>query len=359
MDALEIGGDFDWRHRPYEACHPWPASHTWYSLGREALRAAVCQAGSRHVWLPGYFCRDAVLYLEGAGYLVSFYHDSPVQLQPSWDSLNPQPGDAVVAVNYFGSRSGEAWRSWPQKRPDVVLVEDHTHDPFSPWACASTAHFAFASARKTLPIPDGGILWSPSGRELPARASACNWLASTLKAAGMVSKSIYLDSESRSAALKHTIRWLLKSGDQTLCLEGDAWPFAVGQAGSSGRCASPVAGPPGTKRAVVFGPFARAGQPCAPVPRVAGRKLPLQSGPPVSNAGATRSRSSRADRPRHLLSGSLAPSGQRPSRLPGPRGSHTDSPAGPEIRLIGRPVRMGEPRVLLPGFLSEFPQNSC
>ena len=217
MDVLEIGGDFDWRHRPYEACLPWPATHTWYSLGREALRAAVCQAGSRHVWLPGYFCRDAILYLEGAGYPVSFYRDSPVQLQPSWDSLDPQPGDAVVAVNYFGLRSGEAWREWSQKRPDVVLVEDHTHDPFSPWARASTADFAFASARKTFPIPDGGILWSPSGRELPARASSSNWLASTLKTAGMVSKSIYLDSSSRSAALKHATRWFLKSGDQTLC----------------------------------------------------------------------------------------------------------------------------------------------
>src|SRR5690606_20748126 len=47
-------------------------------------------------------------------------------------------------------------------------IEDHTHDPLSPWAAGSTASYCVASLRKSLPIPDGAALWSPSGRALPS-----------------------------------------------------------------------------------------------------------------------------------------------------------------------------------------------
>ena len=66
----------------------------------------------------------------------------------------------VVGVNYFGVREAEPWQAW-RERTECILVEDHAHDPASAWATTSTADYAFSSLRKTLPVPDGAILWSP------------------------------------------------------------------------------------------------------------------------------------------------------------------------------------------------------
>ncbi len=85
-------------------------------------------------------------------------------------TLQPRAGDAILAVDYFGARHGAAWRAFQAGRQDTLLIEDHSHDPQSTWATSSTADYAFASLRKTMPISDGAILWSPRGRALPADA---------------------------------------------------------------------------------------------------------------------------------------------------------------------------------------------
>jgi hypothetical protein len=50
----------------------------------------------------------------------------------------------------------------------VPVIEDHSHDPASPLAFGSAAAYAFASLRKSLPLPDGGMLWSPVGLPVPS-----------------------------------------------------------------------------------------------------------------------------------------------------------------------------------------------
>ena len=77
--------------------------------------------------------------------------------------------DVVLAVNYFGVRAGEPWQQWREKHA-CVLLEDHSHDPVSGWAQSSRADYAFSSLRKTMPVPDGAILWSPLGHPLPITA---------------------------------------------------------------------------------------------------------------------------------------------------------------------------------------------
>jgi hypothetical protein len=51
--------------------------------------------------------------------------------------------------------------------PTAFAVEDHTHDPWSEYAASSTADLCMASLRKTLPVSDGAVLWSPRGHALP------------------------------------------------------------------------------------------------------------------------------------------------------------------------------------------------
>jgi hypothetical protein len=66
-------------------------------------------------------------------------------------------------MNYFGLRTPP-----DLELPEgVEVLEDHSHDPVSAWAEQSSADFCLASLRKTLPINDGGALWSPVGHRLP------------------------------------------------------------------------------------------------------------------------------------------------------------------------------------------------
>ena len=93
-----------------------------------------------------------------------------------------------MVVNYLGLRGPELLDGLDLG--EAALLVDHTHDPWSSWAIDGTADYAVASLRKTLPIPDGGVLWSPKGLALPAappltprRAAAADakWKAMRLK----------------------------------------------------------------------------------------------------------------------------------------------------------------------------------
>jgi len=95
-----------------------------------------------------------------------------------------------------------------------VLVEDHSHDPFSPWAVGSNADYAFSSLRKTLPVPDGAILWSPRGLDLPPQPRQTAE-GSELKLAAMLLKGRYLENGGDDA-LKERFRRLQIEGEEQL-----------------------------------------------------------------------------------------------------------------------------------------------
>jgi hypothetical protein len=124
----------------------------------------------------------------------------------------------VVAVNYFGVREGVPWDAW-RARTECVLVEDHAHDPASEWANASQADYAFTSLRKTLPVPDGAIIWSP--RELPLPDQPAGGAeGSELKLAAMLLKGEYLGGG--DDALKERFRQLQLDGEERLAASGIA-----------------------------------------------------------------------------------------------------------------------------------------
>ena len=161
-------------------------------LARHAV-AALVQMESENsptLWLPSYFCPEVAESCRGRCEIRE-YRDLPHWDEPEWKSLDPMPQDIVLTVNYFGMRDQAPWKDW-QERVHCVLLEDHSQDPFSRWAATSTADFAFSSARKTLPIPDGAILWSPTGRKLPSPPDGGDWSGSALKGAAMIYKMEYL-----------------------------------------------------------------------------------------------------------------------------------------------------------------------
>jgi len=216
----EIGGEFHLFDFPPEDWEPWPAERSYFRSGRAALAALYRQWTARHpgaqLWLPDYFCSDLVSSLQLRNIPIRFYLDNPQRTGPDLDHLDAAAGDMVLAVNYFGVRSGDQWRAWRESVPAVGLVEDHTHDPQSLWARSSIADYAFASLRKTIPIPDGAIAWSPRHLPVPEAAPGGSDVGSPLKLAAMLYKNRYLDSGGTLQNLKEAFLQLQKRSEQLL-----------------------------------------------------------------------------------------------------------------------------------------------
>ena len=124
--------------------------------GRQCIVALIRQNGWKRLWMPDYFCYEVIETIKGqTGIEVIQYEDNPlcegdVEKQPYED------GDVLLRMNYFGMRD---FRS--NKNISVPVIEDHSHDPFGHWALYSDADWCIASLRKSLPLPEGGMMWSP------------------------------------------------------------------------------------------------------------------------------------------------------------------------------------------------------
>jgi len=207
----EVGSEFHLPVDPPGPYHRWPEGSVWFALGRHALQALLRRLRTTTLWLPDYFCEEVARSWRDLAE-VRLYEDDPRWPEPDWDSLRPGPRDAVVAVNYFGVRTGDPWFAWREAN-ECVLVEDHAHDPSSEWATASRADYAFSSLRKTLPVPDGAILWSPRGLVLPDQPAG-GADGSELKLAAMLFKGEYLGGGSDE--LKERFRRLQLDGEERL-----------------------------------------------------------------------------------------------------------------------------------------------
>lgn len=175
VSVWEVGSEFHWSDT-YLATSDVAAGKravlpngALFSRARGALAALMemraAQGHLARLHLPSYFCMDIAEYLAGVGEVL-WYRHLPGQ-NVDFGTLSPAPGDMVLALNMFGAETGADWQRW-SGRTQICLIEDHTHDPLSAWAIASSADYAITSLRKTLPIPDGALLWSPRDHSLPA-----------------------------------------------------------------------------------------------------------------------------------------------------------------------------------------------
>jgi len=217
-DRWEHGSEFHW---PLPSSGdtgvpcPWSEDPSFLGSGRDAFRFLIAHGIQAHawrrLWVPSYMCQHVVETLTNTGIKCMLYEDAPDQAAPKAQTLSLESGDALLAVNYFGLRDASALDAIDMK--GASLIVDHTHDLLSSWAFDSKADYAIASLRKTLPTPDGGVLWSPKAHALPsppaltqerAMAARAKWKAMRLKAhylAGeLVSKSDFraLASEGES-----------------------------------------------------------------------------------------------------------------------------------------------------------------
>lgn len=167
-----------------------------YADGRHAIQHLIsCKRKKgewKRIWMPEYFCYEVIKAIQETGIVVEFYLDTPLSDDVKIvQSIPFQNGDVLFRMNYFGTRSFRDNRDIP-----VEVIEDHSHDLISGWALNSNADWCVASLRKTLPLPEGGILWSPLTRELPEKVetSVQNEVVSYKKLSAMLLKKLYLET---------------------------------------------------------------------------------------------------------------------------------------------------------------------
>lgn len=162
---MEFGSDFhllDYPKGGKSLLNYFPESNL-YASGRQALLDLAATRGWNRLWVPSYFCEESLECVSRAGIVVCRYECTPLS-EPVWSlrGLPVRGDDGLLVVNYFG-------RFDKRRFPEIgcEIVEDHTHNLIGNWAVNSSADWCVASLRKTLPIADGGILWSPGNHPLP------------------------------------------------------------------------------------------------------------------------------------------------------------------------------------------------
>ena len=176
--------------------NPWDFSCRFFGSGRDAFRALLLHGkisqGWRRLWIPSYFCPELIDALASTGLRIEAYTQSPENPILFAPHRPIQSGDVLLQVNLFGLHSkpyGEAI-----KRDGIFVIEDHTHDPWSGWANDSSADWCVASLRKTLPLPEGAVVWSPKCHDLPQEypIQSAHEAAALQKFAAALIKLLYL-----------------------------------------------------------------------------------------------------------------------------------------------------------------------
>lgn len=162
--------------------------------GRQCIVALIRHFGWGRLWMPDYFCYEVIETIkEQTGIEVILYEDNPLK-EKSVDQLPFEKGDVLLRMNFFGMRDLRSNKNIP-----IPVIEDHSHDPFGHWALYSDADWCVSSIRKSLPLPEGGMMWSPKGHEFPEvqpssaeneKIAAIRWEAMEMKADYMAGKDV-------------------------------------------------------------------------------------------------------------------------------------------------------------------------
>lgn len=169
LNKLEVGSDFHYSPMDFSDNLSWFGDSLFLNSGRSPVLLLKSYFYGEPIYYPDYFCHDVIKYWNNHGiktipYRV-FYENGRINVD--FTTL-PKRG-IVLAVNFFGYYNQKEWVEY-KKSSQILLIEDHSHSPVSSYAYNSSADFAFSSLRKTLPIADGCIFWSPIGKALPRNA---------------------------------------------------------------------------------------------------------------------------------------------------------------------------------------------
>lgn len=113
------------------------------------------------IWFPNYYCQHTINWMKKLYSNIHTYEINPFDFSSDIINLSTfsNSNDVVIINNYWGLSS---MHSDKNKSCSPLIIEDHSLGWLSNKCLNSTADYCFASIRKSLPIPLGGIYWKPN-----------------------------------------------------------------------------------------------------------------------------------------------------------------------------------------------------
>ncbi|MFD1062561.1 hypothetical protein ACFQ1Q_04825 [Winogradskyella litorisediminis] len=168
------------------------ASHFFLS-GRAALYALIEFGIKKHGWikvyLPSFYCHEVTDYIKSLSIEIINYTYNPLN-DIKVEVFDTGPS-VIVKVDYFGFGIS---RNIHINQENTLVIEDLTHNLSG--IKNSTSDYGFASLRKELPIPTGGLIFSNKNKELPK--GSLNTVANDIaqrKLTAMHLKTMYLENK--------------------------------------------------------------------------------------------------------------------------------------------------------------------
>ena len=170
----------------------------FFSLGQYALRAGIetilVHGNEKEggIWLPDYFCNDALNCFRFRQRQFSFY---PIQenLQPDWNRLEPLarkvgPPKVLILVHYFGFPNDVREAQKFCNKWGAELIEDAAHVLMPTGSIGNCENIVIYSPRKILALPECGVAVFPRRINdnalhtdiVNSRKKVCSWLVRRL-----------------------------------------------------------------------------------------------------------------------------------------------------------------------------------
>lgn len=195
MPELEFGSDFHYviNIPQGENIYSNQDKYLLFANGRQSINQLISFNNWKRIWVPEYFCYDVIESIKSNQIEIEYYPDYP--LANDIDIINNisfREKDVIIRMNYFGLRE---WRD--NSQIPIPVIEDHSHDLIGSWVNKSNANWCISSLRKTIPISEGGALWTTIESPLPYKPSWSleNELFSLKRLTAMVQKSLYINGE--------------------------------------------------------------------------------------------------------------------------------------------------------------------
>lgn len=132
--------------------------------GRDALKTIAREYEPTTVLMPALSCDSMVLPFEMYGYRVVYYRltDSYQIDLDYFEKLVPNQKTLFLYMDYFGIPviTDSELSHIRKKNPDMIFIEDRTHNLIWEKKRSFVPDYTVASLRKWLNIPDGGLLWT-------------------------------------------------------------------------------------------------------------------------------------------------------------------------------------------------------
>lgn len=164
----EFGSEFEIGYLPdhyFRQLAQLLPSHAFTRSGREAIGLAIAEIKPGVALLPAYCCWSMALPFEAAGWVVSYYplnQKLSVKIPQLVKAIKEQKPQAVLVMDYFGyAPTDAAVKAIKDADESIKVIEDFTQCLFSlPEKYNPSVDCYVASIRKSLGIPDGGVVLS-------------------------------------------------------------------------------------------------------------------------------------------------------------------------------------------------------